>query len=451
MINPLDLLGHDYAEKRLSLMDLFPIMLGNVSEIQKAVLDKCLTLAYEKKGITNDPKTWKNEPPILEDLLNELERMSKKATIIEKETYRSLINRLSMFVDGVFSFFNKQTNLNFDNQLVGFIIGDMPRQAKPVNMFLILDFVYMKMRKDFQRKLLVIDEAWSLLSRAEDSQYILEIVKTSRKFNLGLLLITQDVGDLLSSRAANAILQNSSYKLLMRQEAAVIENLVKTFNLSESEKEKLLTANVGEGILLMENEHTEIRSIASKEEHHLITTNPDELLRIDDAKEEEQTQKVVIKVDEDKGFYAKRNLSEDEIKFLLGKGYVLSSHVPLGGGRQEYYLLKPIIKESNGHFFLVRSIQEYILQFTKNVKTYDTNNPDVVFLSGKKRIAIEIETGVLLKDRPRLDEKIKGLNKNYDDWFFVVTHSDLAYSYCKMGKTFTRKNVCRQIRSYFKK
>jgi len=59
VINPLDLLGHDYAEKRLSLMDLFPIMLGTVSEIQKAVLDKALTIAYEKKGISNDPKTWK--------------------------------------------------------------------------------------------------------------------------------------------------------------------------------------------------------------------------------------------------------------------------------------------------------------------------------------------------------------------------------------------------------
>ena len=453
VINPLDLLGHDYAEKRLSLMDLFPIMLGGMSEIQKAVMDKALTLTYERKGITNDPKTWKNEPPILEDLLNELERLSKQATIIEKETYRSIINRLSMFVDGVFSFFNRQTNLDFNNQLVGFIIGDMPRQAKPVNMFLILDFVYMKMRKDLERKLLVIDEAWSLLGRAEDSEYIFEIVKTSRKFNLGLLLITQDVGDLLTSRASSAILQNSSYKLLMRQEAAVIENVVTTFNLSDSEKEKLLTANVGEGILLMENEHTELRSIASKEEHLLITTNADELLSIEESNEaQDNAQKpiVEIKVDEDLGYYAKRNLNDDEIKFLLQKKYVLSSHVPLGGGRQETYLLKPASWESNAHFFLIKAVEEYLLQFTKNVKTFDTTKPDIVFQAGKKRIAIEIETGTVLKNKERMDEKIRALNKSYDDWFFVVTHSDLAYSYSKLGKTFTRKNVCKQIRGYFR-
>ena len=92
-----------------------------------------------------------------------------------------------------------------------------------------------------------------------------------------------------------------------------------------------------------------------------------------------------------------------------------------------------------------------MLSFTKYVKLYETNKPDIIFIAGRKKIAIEIETGVLLKDKPRMDEKIKALNKNYNDWFFVVVHSDLAYSYCKLGKTFTRKNVCRQIRRYFKK
>jgi len=449
VINPLDLMGHDYAEKRLALMSIFPVMLGDVSEIQKAVLDKALTTTYERKGITNDPKTWNNQPPILGDLLDELERMSKKATIIEKETYRSLINRLSMFVDGVFSFFNRQTNLNFDNQLVGFIIGDMPKQAKPVNMFLILDYVYMKMRKDLDRKLLVIDEAWSLLSRAEDSEYIFEIVKTSRKFNLGLLLITQDVGDLLTSKASSAILQNSAYKLLMRQEAAVIENVVKTFNLSQTEKEKLLTASVGEGLLLMENEHTEIKSIASKEEHNLITTNPDEILKINETEnKQDEKPKVSIKVDEHKGYFAKKNLNEEEIKFLLSKGYILSSHVPLGGGRQDNFLLKPSSRESATHFFLVKAIEEYLLQYTDKIQLFETNKPDIIF-QAKKRIAIEVETGVNFKDKKKMEEKIKALNKNYDEWFFVVSDAPYAYKYEKLGKTYTRKNVCKTLRSYF--
>ena len=185
IINPLDLMEHDYAEKRLQLMDLLQIMLGGseqVSEIQKAVLDKCLTEVYRRKGITDDSKTWNNKPPLLKDLLEELQRLEKRVTITERPTYRSLINRLSMYVDGVFSFLNQHTKIDFNNEFVVFNIGEMPRQVKPTLMFLILDYVYMKMRETKERKILVIDEAWSLLSRTEDADYIFEIVKTSRKF-----------------------------------------------------------------------------------------------------------------------------------------------------------------------------------------------------------------------------------------------------------------------------
>ena len=58
----------------------------------------------------------------------------------------------------------------------------MPKQVKPVIMFLILDYVYMKMRETKDKKVLVVDEAWSLLNKMEDASYIFDIVKTSRKF-----------------------------------------------------------------------------------------------------------------------------------------------------------------------------------------------------------------------------------------------------------------------------
>src|SRR3989338_5560790 len=296
VINPLDLMGHDYDEKRLAMMDLLAVMLGGISEIQKATLDKALAACYRQKGITRE--SYDCEPPIIADLYNELEAMSKDATLIERDTYRSLMNRLGLYVDGAFSFLNRHTKIDFSNDFVCFNIGDMPKQVKPVIMFLILDYVYMKMKKDIERKLLVIDEAWSLLARAEEEGYIFEIVKTCRKFNLGLLLITQDVGDLLSSKAGNALLSNSSYTILLRQKPAIIDKVTETFHLSRNERDILLTAGKGEGLFIAENEHSEIKVKASDEEHKLITTNPDELL----ANKKEETKnttlrKVSIKVD----------------------------------------------------------------------------------------------------------------------------------------------------------
>ena len=58
IINPLDLMGHSYMEKRLSLIDLMRIMLGDLTDIQKAFIDKAITRSYQLKGITKNPDTW---------------------------------------------------------------------------------------------------------------------------------------------------------------------------------------------------------------------------------------------------------------------------------------------------------------------------------------------------------------------------------------------------------
>jgi len=108
-------MGHNYLEKRLSLIDLMKVMLGDLTDIQKAFLDKALNITYKKKGITKKPDTWNNEPPILGDLMLVLKQMGKKASKLEQATINSLSSRLEMYVNGVFSFFNRKTNINFDN------------------------------------------------------------------------------------------------------------------------------------------------------------------------------------------------------------------------------------------------------------------------------------------------------------------------------------------------
>ena len=444
IINPLDLMGHDFDEKKLMLLDLFPVMLGQTSEIQKAVLDRALSLVYAQKGITNDKTTWKKEPPLMQDLLNQLKSMSKNATKIESETYRSLINRIEMYVSGVFSFMNKQTNLNFNNRFVCFNIGDMPNQVKPTIMFLILDYVYMKMKKDIERKILVVDEAWSLLQRTEDEGYIFKIVKTCRKFNLGLLLITQDVADLLRSDAGKALLNNSEYTLLLRQKPSIIDQVEKTFKLSQQERERLLTALTGEGILIIANEHTEIKIIASPEEHSVITTNADERLK----KEMEKSGEIVTEfqkptVDYSKGYYRKKDLTKNEIDDLVKNGYIVSAHIGLYGGRLEEYLLKPRYNESTEHFFVIKAIEEYLKKYTVKVELYETRDADIVFEINEKRVAIEVETGAKLRNNnPRIEQKVQLLTKRYrTDWFFVVTDWKDKEKYKQYGEAFVRKEV----------
>jgi hypothetical protein len=442
MINPFDLMGHDYAEKRLALMDLMQVMLGKLTDPQKSIIDKAISQSYKDKGINKDASTWNNTPPILGDLLKVLRAMEKKAVQIERPTLQSLTNRLEMYVDGVFSFMNKHTNIDFDNKFVWFDIGNLPKQVKPTIMFLVLDYVYMKMRSNLDRKLLLIDESWSLLSRTEDAGYIFEIVKTCRKFNMGLLLINQEVEGLFASQAGKSILANSAYTMLMRQKPAVIDNICKTFNLSQSERQHLLTAAVGEGLLIMEDDHSKIKVIASPEEHKLITTNPDELNLDKDKEKSKPTivkdgRTININVDSSLGFFKYNNISKDERNYLLKLGYKISEHKSILSNKKEKYILRPRSNEGIPHFFLVQDIKRFLEKNKIPVQIYQTVKPDLVFEVHKKKYAIEVETGIaLIHHKKLLLEKVNGLNKDYENnWFFVVTDRKIASKYSKLGKT----------------
>ncbi|MGV8162420.1 MAG: VirB4 family type IV secretion system protein [Candidatus Nanoarchaeia archaeon] len=413
IINPLDLMGHDFIEKRLALMDLFKIMFGEFSEIQKSILDKALIETYEKKGITVDH--YKGvKPPILGDLYKVLEAMEKKAGTTEKMPYLALINRLFMYTEGVFGFLNRQSNLNFDNDFVCFNIGEMPKQVKPVIMFLVLDFVYMKMKQTKERKLLVIDEAWSLLGHAEEASYIFEIVKTCRKYNMGLLLITQDVADLVSSKAGHAVLANSSYSFLLRQKPAVIDSVVRTFNLSQMEKEYLLTATQGRGILILDNEHQELEVIASPEEHKIITTNPNEIIeqqmpQFDDRRE------INLDLDLEQGLFYGSELEQVQKNYLGNHGYRVSSFVPIGKPRQEECWVKTNPTESLEHTFLVQNIKLELKKYTNDIQINLANKPDILFKNKKgEYFAIEVETGRhYKKHRKRIIDKAESLKAVY--------------------------------------
>ncbi len=449
IINPLDLMGHDYIEKRLSLIDLMKLMLGDLSDPQKALMDRAITLTYARKGITDNPKTWNYSPPILADLWNELRKMERSASQLEKSTIRSLVNRLSMYTTGVFKFLNKKTSINFNNKFVCFDIGDMPKQVKPTMMFLVLDYLYMKMKSDLSRKILLIDESWSLLSRAEDAGYIFEIVKTCRKFNLGLLLINQEVEGLLESQAGKSVLANSSYTMLMRQKPAVIDNICKTFHLSENERTHLLTAGIGEGLLIMEDDHSKIKVIASPEEHNLITTNADEILKIND-KTKSNTD-LNIDLNEDEGVFKKSDLNKDEIDYLISRGYKLFGFKSVSGKKKEKYLLDPNTHEGPSHFFYTRDIANYLKKYSEKVSVFETTKPDIVFEIKGKKIAIEVETGkILTHGKKQLLNKIELLKKDYDDWYFFITNKKFGAKYRKLGKVLEERTFQQIIKRILK-
>lgn len=145
-------------------------------------------------------------------------------------------------------------------------------------------------RKKLKKRLLVIDEAWWMMKSEDTASFLLGLAKRGRKYYLGLATITQDVDDFLKSPYGLPIITNSSIQILLKQSPTSIEQLQKTFNLTDEEKFLLLESDVGEGIFFAGIKHVAIKIIASYTEDQIITSNPSQVLAIKKAREElEQT------------------------------------------------------------------------------------------------------------------------------------------------------------------
>ncbi len=276
-INPFALLSDDRTEaqlgiKILSLHSLLKTMLGAFSPTQEAILDRSLVLTYKQKGITPDPATYSNEAPILEDLY-------KTLLNVEEPEAKDLAFRLEKYVKGGFAgLLNAQTNYDVKNQLTVFSIKQLEDALRPVAMQVILDFIWNRVRTKLKKRILIVDEAWYLMRNPDSAAFLQGIAKRARKYYLGVTTLTQDIEDFLSSDYGKAILSNSSMQILLKQNSSEVEVLASTLNLSEGEKQFLLTAQVGEGLFFAGQNHITAQFLASNFEYQLITSKPQDIL-----------------------------------------------------------------------------------------------------------------------------------------------------------------------------
>ncbi|MEK9143338.1 MAG: LAGLIDADG family homing endonuclease, partial [Patescibacteria group bacterium] len=259
-------------QKILSLHGFFRVVMGKLTPTEDAILDRALILTYKQKGITPDPQTQGKEPPLMEDLYKALIGM-------EESPAKGLADRIEKFVKGsLVGIFDQQTNVEIRNALTVFSIRDLEEELRPIAMYLILDFIWTKVRRNLKRRMLVVDEAWYMMKFPDSAQFMNSIAKRARKYYLGVTTITQDVEDFLSTDLGKAIIQNSSLQILLKQSPSAIDKVADTFYLSEGEKHLLLSADIGEGLFFAGPAHAAIRIIASPEEHELATTKPQDAL-----------------------------------------------------------------------------------------------------------------------------------------------------------------------------
>ncbi len=290
-INPFDLpnaIRGDEAETGevlrgavINLHGLFKLMLGSTTPAEEGILDKALLDTYALKGITLgtlDP--GKMEVPTMSDLID---------VLMTTQGGETMAQTLQKYTTGSFSgLFDRRTNIELDKEMVVFQIRDLEDTLRPIAIYVVLNFLWNRIRSDMRKRLLVVDEAWNLMQYEDSAQFLYGLIKRARKYYLGVTTITQDIDDFMNSPYGKPIISNTSLQMLLKQSASSVDNLAKLFFLTEGEKYLLLNSGVGQGLLFAGNTHVAIQVVASASEHNIITTKPEEVMKKKQAEKDER-------------------------------------------------------------------------------------------------------------------------------------------------------------------
>lgn len=291
-INPLDVElvqeeeGKNFlVEKILGVVSIIEVMIGRkLSAREKKILLDCTEDTYKKFGIT------RNKESLQEDFFDEgseffqLEAGTKKMPTLSDlegtlrqrgEDAVNLADELEPYTSGVLSLFNGETNVNLESNLIVFDIKDMEKELADLAMFITLEFIWNKIkRNDGKRRLLVVDEAWQLMRNEQSANYLIGVAKIARKFNAGLSIISQNVEDFLKNNG-EGIITNAEMKVLLRQSNADITKLTELFGMSASEQGFVRSAGKGEALLFLGGNRTAVQVIADELEFLLCDTSPE--------------------------------------------------------------------------------------------------------------------------------------------------------------------------------
>ncbi|WP_426502841.1 VirB4 family type IV secretion system protein [Dactylosporangium sp. McL0621] len=280
-LNPLDIPPGDRrpqarTHRALFLHTLVAVLLGRQPPpSERAALDKAIIDAYDQAGISDDPGTWDRPAPLLRDVAAALAGQHTDAA-------GTLAARLTPWTSGSFrELFDGPTTTVPGGHLVSWSTRQLADELRAPGMLLALDAIWRDVdtpaarTAHTPRRLVVVDEAWTLLRDSEGAKFLARLAKSARKRRAALTVITQDVGDLLGSDLGQVVIANAATQILLRQAPQAIDLVADVFGLTGGEARVLLGARRGEGLLIAGSHRVGFQAVASRQEHRLCTGDLD--------------------------------------------------------------------------------------------------------------------------------------------------------------------------------
>lgn len=269
----------DLTKRISSLCSLVGVMLeGQVDQDLKAVIDRCLTGFYaeELKNDSGSKMLGKGGMAAFHEYLESDDASEKGGT--------KLAHLLSPFATGSARFLMRgdaRELLHNEKPVTSFNLKNLAGAMKPVATSVCSEVVWGLAVTDPKPRLLVVDECWTVLATPSGAEALITIVKRARKYQLGLMTITQDVQDflaeqagvgLITGHAGRSLLQNSATKLAFSQDPAALAPVVEALGLAADVGQFLAGALRGQGVLVGESGDVyPVEIVSTQMERDLVT------------------------------------------------------------------------------------------------------------------------------------------------------------------------------------
>ena len=250
----------DLTGRIASLGSLLGVMLeGEVATRLKAIIDRCLVGFYAEEIRDLEGNGGVLARSGIRGFYRYLE--SEEASTFGGPELAQLI---SPFATGSARFLMEDSpNDLLENEapVTSFNLKNLSASLKPVATSICSEVVWSLAVSAPRPRRLVVDECWTVLATPSGADALINIVKRARKYQLGLLTITQDVQDFLSEHvgagaitghAGRSLLQNSAMKLALSQDPAALPQVVEALGLNQDEGDFLSGSLRGQGLLINE-------------------------------------------------------------------------------------------------------------------------------------------------------------------------------------------------------
>jgi len=240
----------------------------------------------------------------MQDVLEALEQMAleiKQETSEKEQLLYDLINSLYSFghPEGEFyEYFNGENNLKFRSDFVVIELEEI--DSKKLLKSVVLAAISHSINSEFflgertQTKILIIDEAWSILENPIVAKFLETMARRIRKYNGASGIITQGFGDFDKSDQTRAIFQNSAWKMFLKQDKESITAAKSSGTLTIDETLIFLMETIKSNPpyyseILMKNSAEQFfigRLMTDPVAHWIYTGHPDDNAKIKQVEEE---------------------------------------------------------------------------------------------------------------------------------------------------------------------